>query len=111
MDLRPRPYLSVRPLHHSVGPCFLTRRGCSFLVQVHPGTPRTTLLAFIVDNLTKAEQDAMRAALGIGPVGTPLPEWLLSGEVWTVLPALRLDVEREDYVPSPDWPVPLRRVG
>lgn len=107
MDLRPRPYLSVRPLHHTCRPCVLSRRGDAFLIQVHPGTPRAALLAFIVDELTIPEQNAMRRAIACGPVGTPLPEWMTEGECWSVLPGLRLDAERDIYAPSPDWPTAL----
>lgn len=94
MDTAPRPYLTVRPLHPASRPVLLTRRRGAVLLQVHPGTPLPVLLAYAVDNLTVAEQNAYRSALGAGPVGTPVADDLLDGACWSAPAELLLDAER-----------------
>jgi hypothetical protein len=48
------------------------------LVAFHRDASRVSVVEWVTANLTVPEQDAIRAGYNIGPVGTPVPEWMLT---------------------------------
>lgn len=102
-----QPYLTIRPVPARFGPCHLWRAPGRVLIAVHPGTPRQTLIGFIVDRCTLVEHNAYRWHSGQGPVGTPLEDGMLQGVIQHVLPSLRLPSETLAYGIDPIWPATL----
>lgn len=97
-------YITLRQLPPHRRPALLVRDAARALIVCHPGTPRSELVCWCVDNLTDDEQNELRRRLGQPAVGQPLDDWLFTGEMTSVMPACRLDAEMNSYPHRADWP-------
>lgn len=80
-DVRPRVFLSIRPLPEPLFPAFVTRcYGCT-IVAVDHAASALEVTSYCVANLTVDEQNAYREAWGLGPVGEPMPPRFTDPEV------------------------------
>ncbi len=90
-----RFYLTLRDLPPAVRPCAVARRGERVLLAVQPGALRANVMTWCVANLSRDEQNALRAGLGQPRVGQPIDLWLTEGHVTREVPlGLRLVQEQ-----------------
>lgn len=95
-----RVFISFRELTKQSQPCRITRKEDMTLIVCQPGADRCALLRQMRILLTVGEQNYLRAAYGMGPVGEPLAAWALTTEV--VIP-LSLQTPDEQRRQSQTW--------
>lgn len=95
--------LHFAPLVAGNAPAIIERGVDWVLVVAEPSMTMLALTTFLVRHCTDAEQNLYRAAYGIGPIGTPIPDmWFRDEPVPPWIPeSLRLDC----------YDLPDRRVG
>lgn len=84
-------------------PAWVVREDGATLLIVDPRSTRRETVEWSADNLTEVEINAMRAAHGLGPIGSPCPdEWLTDDPVDTYIPpGLMLRDEGAETIAQP----------
>lgn len=111
-----RVFLLYRPLPDDLRPCAVVRNAQASLLLVDPDVTCVEATTWVVQWMTIAEQNTLRAGFDAPPVGEPGPDkWVSDDPAWAeVPPSLRLPAEARAVAlrsPSPSQVLPPRPRG